>query len=351
MIWSIDGRNYEMIMANGPASDFFRKKAGEAEGNFLELLDRSEMDIWSEYIARGLETGKYRTEYYDETMKKYYSLEVSRISVDQQNYDVAFFAKDITEEVELNEQIREINNRLEDKVREKTQDLEAAYQELNQYTHQIAHEIKAPLRAIELYNETIQDSLCEGKTEEATEASGQIGRFCRKSLKLLSETLNFSGLKAHTMKYEQIDMNELTEECLAELKNIYKEQPAECRVSPLPSVEGDRRLLKSCVFNILSNSFKYSSKKERTEIEVSCQRCGGQYVFVFTDHGAGFDMDYAQNLFEMFARMHTDGEFEGTGIGLALAKNVVERHGGRIWAEARPEQGCTVRFTLPVKTV
>lgn len=350
MIWSIDGKNNDIILANTLAKNFFCKKAGKKPDNFLDIFGKNEKDIWSEYIAEGLEHGKYITEYYDETMKKYYNLVVSKVSLDQKNYDMAFFAKDITEEVELNERIRNINGQLENKVQEKTKDLKQAYKELNEYTHQIAHEIKAPLRAIQLYNEIVKNSLVSCEDSETIKASEQINYYCRKSIAMLADILDYSKSRTQTLRYEEIDMYSLVNDIIIELCDIFKDQKISYQIGKLPKIKGDRNLLRSCLFNILSNSFKYSSKKEKTNINVSCRESDGKYIFSFKDNGAGFDMRYAEHLFEMFCRMHTDSEFEGTGIGLALAKSVVERHGGKIWAEAYPDKGCTIYFSIPVRS-
>lgn len=350
MIWSINGKNNDIILANSLAQNFFQKKSNKKSTDFLSIFDKNEIDIWSAYIAEGLEKGKFITEYYDEMMKKYYSLVVSKVSLNQDNYDIAFFAKDITEEVELNEQIRNMNNRLEEQVYEKTKDLQHAYRDLNQYTHQIAHEIKAPLRAIKLYNEIVKENPAANQDTEVIEASDQIEHYCNKSISILTEILDYASTKTQTLRYEKINMESLVYEILDELQDIYQSQSVSYSIKKLPWIDGDRNLLRSCIFNILSNSFKYSSKKEKTIITISCEKSNDTYIFSFQDNGDGFDMKYADHLFEMFCRMHTDSEFEGTGIGLALAKNVIHRHGGEIWAQAYPHEGCTIFFSLPVRS-
>lgn len=214
------------------------------------------------------------------------------------------------------------------------------------FLHQTAHEIKAPLRAIHLYNETLSENKALSEDSRCVNAFEKINFYCNKSLNLLSKLLEYSKKKSQALNFTVINMALLVKDVIDELCGIYSDRQISCHIDKLPEITGDENLIKCCVMNILSNSFKYSEKKDKTVITIKYFETDKEYIFSFRDNGAGFDMAYADHLFDMFQRMHSDSEFEGTGIGLALVKDIIKKHGGWVKAYAEPDNGCTITFSV-----
>ena len=248
------------------------------------------------------------------------------------------FATDITQE-------RLMQEALEQRVRARTAELEAAYRELETFSYSVSHDLKTPLRAIEGFASLV--GMDEGSTlsqisrariERITANARHMGR-------LIEGLLEFSRLSRREMQRRRIDMRQLAARVVADLRGL-SASAFEAEIGELPACEGDAVLLRQVLQNLVSNAIKYSSERAAPRIEIGARRGESGVVWFVRDNGVGFDMRYADKLFGVFERLHTPGRFEGTGIGLALARRIVERHGGRIWAESAPEAGATFYFSL-----
>ena len=166
---------------------------------------------------------------------------------------------------------------------------------------------------------------------------------------LIDDLLSFSRTGRAQMHIEPIPLGPLVEECKRELEPETRGRIVEWKIGELPEVAGDRALLRQVLANLLGNAVKYSCKQAAARIEVSARTEGGEIVVCVRDNGAGFDMKYADKLFGVFQRLHSESEFEGTGIGLANVRRIVVRHGGRVWAEGEVDKGAAFYFSLPVK--
>ncbi|MPM25881.1 Phytochrome-like protein cph1 [bioreactor metagenome] len=248
--------------------------------------------------------------------------------------------------MELNEKIRSMNDELENRVLERTKKIQEANNELEKFCYTVAHELKAPLRAISLYNDIIKEENEEDLTKESEYAVDNITMYCGKSLKLIGDILEYSKMKSQKLKLVRVNMNKLVEADIDEIKILNPERDIRVNMPRLPVVMADEFLLMCAVHNIMSNSVKYSAKKQYTEIIIDYEETAEKYIFQFTDNGAGFDMEGAVNIFELFNRMHPDTEYEGSGVGLATVKNIIEKHGGRISIKSAVDNGCTVMFSL-----
>lgn len=245
------------------------------------------------------------------------------------------------------EEIKSLNSSLEKKVADRTVLLEEAYKELEAFSYSVSHDLRAPLRHINGYLELLikrnNDQLDEkGKhyTQSILEASNHMGH-------LIDDLLNFSRTGRMNMNLGIIDMNKALKDAITKLTPETKGRKIEWIINELPNVYADYSMMRQVWANLLSNAIKYSQKRDVAIIEVGSNIEEHEIVFFVKDNGAGFDMNYAQKLFGVFQRMHSNEEFEGTGIGLANVRQVIKRHNGRTWAEGEIDKGATFYFSIP----
>ncbi|MFC4062594.1 PAS domain S-box protein [Planomonospora corallina] len=270
--------------------------------------------------------------------------------------------RDITDRVEaqrelqrLNEELSRLNSDLEQHVAERTaqlQDqteaLQQANAELEAFSYSVSHDLRAPLRAIDGFAKVLDLDYADALDEPGRRYLGKVRSGAQHMGQLIDGLLAFSRLQRQAMTSAPVDLDTLAGEVWEELEPARADRDIDLRVEALPAAEGDRRLLRHVLGNLLGNAVKYTRGRDRAEIAIGSRPDeSGQVVYFVRDNGAGFDMRYADKLFKVFQRLHRAEDYEGTGIGLALAARVVHRHGGRIWAEAAPGAGATFFFTLP----
>lgn len=251
---------------------------------------------------------------------------------------------DITEKKRTEAELERHRDHLEELVKERTAALERANRELESFSYSISHDLRTPLRAINGFAHLLHESGLGRAGDEERAWLDRIVRASNKMGELIDDILEFSRVSRAELDIVPVDMRELAHACLAELADDYP--AAQVDIGPLPPATGDRTALRQVLTNLIGNALKYSSRKEAPVVEVGARQEEGECVYFVRDNGAGFSMQYAQRLFGVFQRMHTDAEFPGTGVGLAIVKRIVERHGGRVWVEAAPGKGATFHFTL-----
>ncbi|HEX2938910.1 MAG TPA: ATP-binding protein [Ruminiclostridium sp.] len=348
MIWCVNGLSGNIITYNSVAKAFFDAKSGGFSGQkFYDLFDDEDMVLWNDYFDETVKSGHCMVEYYDGDSKRYYQVQLNHIDLGDKKYDIAIFAKDITDEILIEDQTKRMNDELELKVLERTKETRKAYNEMENMCYVIAHEFKSPIRAIGLYNDIVIEENGHDFTGEAADASKKIKMFCDKTMDMIDEILKYSKMKSSKLNLVCVNMNRLIEDSIEELRIIYNTRDIRVSSGRLPTVMGDEILLRCCVYNILSNSVKYSSKNRFTDIQILHEDARDENIFYFKDNGVGFDKEFTKNLFQMFGRIHPDSEFEGTGIGLVTVKSIIEKHGGKINIDAKVNEGCTVCFTIP----
>jgi signal transduction histidine kinase len=239
---------------------------------------------------------------------------------------------------------------LEQKVTEVTQrtrQLEAANQELEAFSYSVSHDLRAPLRAISGFTSILLEDYSSLLPEEGLESLRRVKDNGDHMGHLIDDLLDFSRLGRQALRVQRVHTRGVVDRALAQLAPIDGRQ-ANLAVGDLPDCESDPGLLEQVFVNLLSNAFKYSRKREDARIEVGAltDDSGSGPVFFVRDNGAGFDMRYADKLFGVFQRLHRSQDYEGTGVGLAIVQRIVARHGGRVWAEAKVDQGATFYFTL-----
>ncbi|HEX5476636.1 MAG TPA: ATP-binding protein [Burkholderiales bacterium] len=244
-------------------------------------------------------------------------------------------------------QRRRSSEDLEEQVRRRTIELEAALKELEAFSYSVSHDLRAPLRAVDGFARLFEEKYGRCVDEEGRRLLGIIRDSSRRMGMLIDSLLSYSRLGRQALHPADIDMHALAAQAWAELGAA---DPVKCSMPALPAARGDPVLLRQVWINLLSNALKYSSKRAAPRIEVSGRREGAELVYSVRDNGAGFDMRHADRLFGVFQRLHPESEFPGTGAGLATVQRIVARHGGRVWAEAAPDAGATFSFSLPAET-
>jgi len=224
--------------------------------------------------------------------------------------------------------------------------LEAANTELESFSYSVSHDLRAPLRAIDGFSRMLEEDHAAGLGGEGKRLVRVIRDSTRKMGQLIDDLLGFSRLGRKPISTERIDTGRLVGEVLEEVQAA-AERRAKVVVGPLPPAYADAALIRQVWINLLSNAVKFSGKRDDPRVEVSAYDDGADTVYSVKDNGAGFDMKYHDRLFGVFQRLHGDGEFSGTGVGLAIVRRVVTRHGGRVWAEGKVNGGATFYFALP----
>jgi PAS domain S-box-containing protein len=251
-------------------------------------------------------------------------------------------AHDITEEREAMGQLDELNRTL----RLRSDQLQAANQELEAFSYSVSHDLRAPLRAIDGFTRVIEEDCADRLDPAGRDALRRVRAAAARMSELIDALLGLARLTRTDMRPERVDVSAMASSILAELCRRDPHRRAQVSVATGLAAEADARLLGVALENLLGNAWKYTVRTECARIEVGATRSAESDVFFVRDNGAGFDMAYADKLFGAFQRLHADPEFQGTGIGLATVHSVVRRHGGRIWAESWPNAGATFYFTL-----
>ncbi len=232
-------------------------------------------------------------------------------------------------------------------LRATNESLARATRELEAFTASVSHDLRSPLTTIAGQAGLLELSLGESASDDQRRRLQRIQGSVRQLSELLDALLILSRISQHTLHREIVDISALAEEAIAELRQNDPGRTVQVKIQPGISVHGDRRLIGDLIANMLGNAWKFTSKTADSSIEFTATSSGHMATLRVRDNGAGFDMAYAQKLFKPFQRLHGQAEFSGSGIGLATVSRIVERHGGRIWAESQPQQGATFYFTLP----
>ena len=236
----------------------------------------------------------------------------------------------------------------EDKLRQAEKETLKINKELEAFSYSVSHDLRAPLRSISGYSQILREEYGQHIDEEGKRVIGVIVKNAKRMGQLIDDLLTFSRLGRQDIRRVKINMDEFVKPILEEMTELQKDQNVTLDIRPLGNSYADGSMIRQVWINLLSNAFKYSQKKETSHIEVGrLHQTRDEIIYYVKDNGVGFNMEYAHKLFGVFQRLHKADDFEGTGVGLALVKQIIDRHGGRIWAEAVLNEGATFYFSLP----
>jgi signal transduction histidine kinase len=242
--------------------------------------------------------------------------------------------------------VEEEHKRAQQVLAERSAQLEAANKELDSFAYSVSHDLRAPLRAIDGFSQLLEEDYGEKLDAEGHRAIARIVAGTRTMARLIDDLLKLSRVSRGELRRERVDLSEIARNVAAGHRLLEPDRKVEVIIASGAVVEGDPELLRVALENLLGNAFKFTSKTAGPRIEFGVERNGEAPVFFVRDNGAGFDPAYAGKLFGAFQRLHTDAEFSGTGIGLATVQRIMNRYGGRVWAEGRVDEGATFYFTL-----
>jgi signal transduction histidine kinase/DNA-binding response OmpR family regulator len=246
---------------------------------------------------------------------------------------------------------RQLNAKLEQRVGERTAQLELANRELESFAYSVSHDLRSPLRAIDGFSNMLVEEYGEKLGENARHYLGRIQAATDRMGQLIEDLLNLSRVSRGELRYSRVDLSSLVQQIISELRQRDPKRTVQVSIVEDCSVQGDYRLLQLVLENLLDNAWKFTAKTRDAEVEFGCRQSGSeQYVYYVRDNGVGFDMKYSNKLFGAFQRLHAAHEFPGTGIGLATVQRIIHRHGGRIWVEAAVGEGAAFYFTLSGRT-
>jgi signal transduction histidine kinase len=248
----------------------------------------------------------------------------------------------------MQDELQQLTAQLEQRIADRTAELAEANQELEAFSYSVSHDLRAPLRAIEGFARILMEDHAAHLNADARRCIEIIVASTEQMNRLIEDLLAFSRLTRAGFATQTVDMTELARSVAAELQQTQAYASALVEIPELPSAHGDSSMLRQVLVNLIGNALKFSRTQAQPRVEMGSVREGGEQVYWVKDNGVGFDEQYVHKLFNVFQRLHRSDQFEGTGVGLAIVKRIILRHGGRTWAEAKLNAGATFYFSLPV---
>lgn len=319
------GLNYEKLGIITRESRAMIEKTLEDSDN----IDTLELEVYTK-------SGAKKNVYYNRVM----------IQIDEKDY-LAYLMTDITERKQYEKTILSINNELEAKVKKRTAELEASNKELEAFSYSVSHDLRAPLRHINGYVDLLNEKFKTELPEKAQHYLNVISKASKQMGVLIDELLLYSRTGRQELNRSDVNVNELINDILEKFHFELQTRKVEWDIVLMPNIYADYILLKQVWGNLIDNALKYSRNNEITRISIGYHEDTEKYTFFIKDNGVGFNMKYAGKLFGVFQRLHSQTEFEGTGIGLDTVQRIIHKHNGKVWCEAELDQGAQFYFTIP----
>jgi PAS domain S-box-containing protein len=349
-LYLVDGDTKRILETNPALQNMLGYTADELRGMELHKIVAHDRESVNANVERTLKEGQrfIRERNYRRKDGSVVVVEVAASAINYGGRQVICAAiRDITERKKVEEEIRRLNEQLERRVSQRTAQLEQANKELESFSYSVSHDLRAPIRHIGGFAQMLQNRAASELDESGQRYLRTIMESADRAGGLIDDLLSFSRMGRIEMRKIAVDMDRLVREELADLKFETNGRDIDWKIEELPEVRGDPSMLRLVLQNLLSNAIKYTRPRSRAVIEVGSAPNDEEIVFFVRDNGVGFDMAFANKLFGVFQRLHLAEEFEGTGIGLATVRRIVQRHGGRVWAEARAGEGAYFYFSLP----
>jgi PAS domain S-box-containing protein len=351
-VWTCDAAG-AAVYFNEPWYEYTGRTPVESLGlNWTQVIHRDDRDnavrLWHAAVGAGqVYEAEARLRRFDGEYRWFLSR--AHPTRDSQGNVVTWFgtSTDVEEKKRAEEKISQMNVSLEQRVQERTAQLEASNRELEAFSYSVAHDLRAPLRSIDGFNQAVLEDYGQQLPSDARQLFQRARQASQRMSQLIDDLLNLSRVTRSEMRHQKINLSNIATGIVAELQKGEPERRVNVRIQPGLTATGDDRLLRLVLENLLGNAFKFTRKKPVAEIEFGSLQQDGQRILFVRDNGAGFQMDYAGKLFGPFQRLHAVTEYPGTGIGLATVYRILLRHGCKIWTEAEVGKGATFFFTMP----